>query len=87
MQDPAKGAGLPVAVATATFATRSAIFCQGGGCNFTASDENVAPNRTLHCATIKTMSSLIGFLPSSMYPATIRSTSYYRLEWQRPPAP
>lgn len=87
MMDPAKGAGLPSATAVSNFGSRSALFCGGGVCTFNAYDEGAAPDRTLHCEVSRPMNSLIGFLPSSMYPSSIRSVSYYRFEWQRPPPP
>jgi TadE-like protein len=86
MIDP--NAGSPTAVAEATFTSRGAMFCDGGGaCSFIAEDlstgEYAAPNRTLRCSATRTMSELTGFLPEAIYPPTISSASYYRLEWQR----
>jgi hypothetical protein len=64
---------------------RGAPFC-GGVCtptNGLADVLDAVPNQTLRCELKRPLVPLIGFLPSSMYPATIHSVSFYRLEWQR----
>jgi Flp pilus assembly protein TadG len=87
MVDPSKSS--PIAAANAEFAARSPMFCGGGACSWLASDlstgDYAVPNRTLKCQVSRSMVPLIGFLPPSMYPPTISSVSYYRLEWQRKP--
>lgn len=86
MVDPDNGA--PEDDAEADFAKRGAMFCDGGGaCSYAASDLSTGayavPNRTLKCEATRTMTELTGFLPDEIYPSTISSVSYYRLEWQR----
>lgn len=86
MVDPDNGS--PVTDAEADFSKRGAIFCDGGGaCSYAASDLQegayAVPNRTLKCEGTRTMTELTGLLPDEIYPKTIRSVSYYRLEWQR----
>lgn len=89
MVDPAKGAGMPEAKADAVFADRASIFCAGVTCDWHATDLSAGayapPNRTMKCEVTRPMTSLLGFLPSSMYPTEITSASYYRFEWQRRP--
>ncbi|MEQ1565110.1 MAG: TadE/TadG family type IV pilus assembly protein [Myxococcota bacterium] len=89
MVDPSKGAGLPEATADAVFLDRSAIFCAGVTCDWLATDMKTGayepPNRTMKCEVTRPMTSLVGFLPTALYPTEISSTSFYRFEWQRRP--
>ena len=87
MEDPGLGPTLPVDIAQAQLDQRSALFCGGGLCSTSITDlqtnEYEVPNRTLRCEVTRTMTPLVGMLPSGMYPATINSVAYYRFEWQR----
>jgi hypothetical protein len=88
MTDPALGS--PASVASADLLTRSAMFCTGS-CSMLVTDLQtgiyVPPNRTLKCEITRTISSITGFsgvgVFSALYPSSIGSVSYYRLEWQR----
>lgn len=80
--DPAVGS--PVGIANAEVSSRAALFCTGAACSYSVVDLQTGiyavPNRTLTCTVTMTYSPLIGFVP---VPASLTSTSYYRLEWQR----
>lgn len=82
LQDPNKGD--PIARAQVEFARLSSLVCGGGACgldvDFQVGPAYELPNRTLRCETIRDMEPLVGFVP---YPTTIKSVSFYRLEWQR----
>jgi len=86
MRDPGLDPNGPVTIATSELNTRSGPFCTGVTCTKNVAETGeLPPNRTLRCEIIRPMAPLIGFLPASMYPATINSVSFYRFEWQRPP--
>ena len=82
--DPGAG-GDPRAIAQADLNMRAAYFCNGACSTLAVTDLNsgvwAIPNRTLKCeAVLPNPPSIAGFVP---FPTTIRSVSYYRLEWQR----
>ncbi|MCA9493017.1 MAG: pilus assembly protein [Myxococcales bacterium] len=80
-------AGDPVSIASASMATTAALFCNGD-CVQSVQDLNTGqwevPDRTIQCTITRTYTPLIGLVPQ---PATLSSTSFQRLEWQRNPAP
>jgi len=90
--DPGLNPGLEIAHTKDQLSIRGAPFC-GGVCDpsdgiVDSLDEAdgpqyAFPNQTLRCELTRPLTPLIGFLPSSMYPASINSVSFYRLEWQR----
>lgn len=88
MQDPGFDPNGPTTIATSQLAQRDALFCgdEGVTCVPTITDTGDPPQRTLQCSLTRPMKPLVGFLPASMFPASIHSTSVYRLEWQRPQA-
>jgi Flp pilus assembly protein TadG len=88
MTDP--GTMDPVLVASAQLTSRSNMFCLGKCTQSVVDLQSGAyapPNRTLRCQIDRTMTAITGFSGvgafSYMYPNTINSVSYYRLEWQR----
>jgi Flp pilus assembly protein TadG len=74
----------PSAAAMADVTSRASMFCTGAACSYNVQDLQTGvyavPNRTLACTVTMNYAPLIGFVP---LPATITSSSYYRLEWQR----
>jgi hypothetical protein len=84
MVDPGFQANGPKVTGEQQLDSRSALFCAGVNCTKSCDETGaVAPNRTLKCQITRPITPLIGFLPASMYPTSIDSASFYRLEWQR----